>query len=216
MGCAISIWFGFWAKDNAIYGIVGEAANIDLQNLIFLFCLIIGILLLFLMCCGFCTSAKRICFFHYVFAILLTLFTIFFLFLGITLMAIGIVFSDQLEELCDSNNQDSDFQSALSELYSRCDSFYCTSDCPCYIGSTFFFTGRTHATTNSGDNTNVQACRQFIEQAYSGYSIDFSDLDDIITYLNFFGEIEKEYSCSGICVQQSVYYFGDASLGKNL
>ncbi|CAI2365886.1 unnamed protein product [Moneuplotes crassus] len=213
-GCVVSIVFGTIAKENAIYGIVGSVIEVDLQMIIFLFCVIIGVILVFVMACAMCTSVKRICFFHYLFAILLTIITLFFIVLGIVLMIIGIGLSDQLEELCSSNNSDSDFQQAMNELYSRSDSFYCTVQCPCYIGSTFYYTGKTVATLNPSDNTNVQDCKAYIEAAYADYNIDFSDLEEIIEYLDYFGEIEKEYKCSGICTLQKVYYFGDSSRGE--
>ncbi len=130
-------------------------------------------------------------------------------------MAIGIGLSDQLEELCSSNNTDGEFQQALNELYSRSDSFYCNTNCGCYVGPTVYVTGKINSShIDTTLNTNVQDCRTFLEAAYAGYNIDFDDIDDIIKYLDLFGEIEKEYECSGICTTQTVYYFGDASKGK--
>mmetsp|Transcript_17479 Transcript_17479/g.15412 ORF Transcript_17479/g.15412 Transcript_17479/m.15412 type:complete len:263 (+) Transcript_17479:236-1024(+) len=169
------------------------------------------------MLCGLFTAIKRICFCHWLFAILMTIFTVFFIFLGIALIAISVVASDQLNEACSSANSDGDFQKALSELYTRSDSFYCAdAQCVCYVG---LYNGHgknvafvTVAETSTSV-TNVQGCSGSLEAAYADYGIDFSDINEIIEYLDLFGKVEKEYSCSGICTQQSIYYFSDSSQG---
>ncbi|CAI2387492.1 unnamed protein product [Moneuplotes crassus] len=213
-GCVVSIVFGFIARNNPIYGIVGVALEVDLQQIVFIFCLVAGIVLLFVMACGMGTATKRYCFLHYTFGIFLSLVTVLFIILGVAMTAIGFGLADQLQELCSSENTDSDFQEAMNELYFRCDTFYCTVLCPCYIGSTLYFTGKTAATINPYDNTKVQDCRQYIQAAYSTYNLEFSDIDHIVEFLDYFGEIEMEYKCSGICKLQTVYYFGDSSRGE--
>lgn len=180
-----------------------------------MFCIIAGILLLFTMCCGFCTAMKRICFFHYLFAIMITIFTLFFLVLGILLISIAVISSNKLDELCSSVNSNSDIQKAMKELYLRADTFYCAASWGCYIGPVNWVNGKTNAsTTDSSLNTNVQGCKAQIEAAYANYGVSFNDINDIITYLDLFGKIESEYSCSGIWIKQTVYYFSDSSKGK--
>jgi len=116
--------FGFIARDNPIYGIVGVALEVDLQQIVFIFCLVAGIVLLFVMACGMGTATKRYCFLHYTFGIFLSLVTVLFIILGVAMTAIGFGLADQLQELCSSENTDSDFQEAMNELYFRCDTFY--------------------------------------------------------------------------------------------
>lgn len=59
--------------------------------------------------------------------------------------------------------------------------------------------GKTNAsTTDSSLNTNVQDCKAQIEAAYANYGVSFNSINDIIAYLDLFGKIESEYSCSGI------------------
>lgn len=146
------------------------------------------------------------------------LFTVFFLVIGITLIAIAIVSSDQLDEACSSTNSDGDFQKALRELYSRADAFYCTqADCTWYVGTYTPGPSRTAITpTNTTTSVdNVQGCQARLTAAYADYGVDFSDINDIIEYLDYFGDVEKEYKCSGICTKQDIYYFSVASAGKD-
>lgn len=146
---------------------------------------------------------------------------IFFLALGIALIAIAVVFADQLDELCSDSNSDSSFQTSLAELYSRSDSFYCVAvnGCICYTGPTYIPSDKPLGSTNTDTGaanivTKVQECTVYLEAAYADYDVDFDDIDAIIRYLDLFGDLEKEFSCSGICTIQSVYYFSDSSQGQ--
>jgi hypothetical protein len=210
--------FAVAAKDNAIYGIIGEIGDFDLQQFIYVFCLLLGLILVFIMCFGMCVSVKRWCCPHWLFATTISFFMIFFLTLGIALIAIAVVFADQLDELCSSTGADSNFQVALAELYTRSDTFYCvtTNGCLCYTGATYNpadKAGSTNIDGASGTVTKVQECTVYLEAAYADYNVDFDDIGDIITYLDLFGDLESEFDCSGICTIQSVYYFSDSSKG---
>uniref|UniRef100_A0A7S3JFY2 Tetraspanin family protein n=1 Tax=Euplotes harpa TaxID=151035 RepID=A0A7S3JFY2_9SPIT len=129
-------------------------------------------------------------------------------------MAGGTKAADEFDKVCSSNNADNDFQKAVNELYTRADSFYCASlGCVCY--ATYVATGdRVYVTSpikTSSTVVQVQECSTYLQNAYKNYGIDFSDINQIITYLNYFGEIESAYSCSGICTKKGIYYFSDCS-----
>jgi hypothetical protein len=210
--------FAVAANNNAVYGIIGEIGGFDLQQFIYIFCLLLGLILVFIMCFGMCVAVKRYSCPHWLFAITISFFMIFFLTLGIALIAIAVVFADQLDELCSSSSTDSDFQTALAELYSRSDTFYCVAvnGCLCYTGATYNpadKAGSTNINGTAGTVTRVQECTVYLEAAYASYNVDFDDVGDLVTYLDLFGDLESEFDCSGICTIQSVYYFSDSSNG---
>ena len=39
-------------------------------------------------------------------------------------------------------------------------------------------------------------------------------MKDIVSYLDYFGAVEKAYSCSGICIAEGAYYFSDLTRGQ--
>ena len=175
---------------------------------------------MFLLACGIGTSIKRFCFCHWLFAIILSFFTIFFIALGIALIAIALVSSDELEKLCSDNNSDSDFQQALNDIYDNADEIFCVNrafGCVCdtgtYIPPTKLPGSYANGDVVSGTVKKVQECTEHLEEAYADYNIDFDDINDIIEYLNYFGEIETDYECSGVCTRRVVYYFSDSSKG---
>lgn len=195
----MSIWFAIQAQDNVIYGIVGKIMEIDIQQYIFLTLLILGCILIFLTFFGLCTAVKRYCFCHCLFAIFITLCTAIFLGIGIAIIIISQEAVKEIDELCDSNNSDSDLAKSLNEIYDTPDSFYCiapNNGCTCFV---------THTPTDNGSKSyvmvetsatvrNVQGCSAFIIEAFKDYNVDFSDIQDAIEYFDLFGEIEEGYS----------------------
>lgn len=59
----------------------------------------------------------------------------------------------------------------------------------------------------------MQDCEDQAEFYFSNYEIDFSSVSDLITYLDYFGDIEKAYDCSGIWNYYAAYYFSDIDRG---
>jgi hypothetical protein len=140
--------------------------------------------------------------------------------LGIALIAIALVSSDELEKLCSSENTDSEFQKALNDIYDNADEIFCVPGafgCVCDTGNyappSKLPTGYANGDIVPGTIKKVQECTDHLEEAYSDYNIDFEDINDIIVYLNYFGEIETDYECSGVCTKRDVYYFSDSSMG---
>jgi len=210
----VSIVFGFIARENVMYGIIGEIADYDLQETIFLICLILGLVLIFMMLCTLCIAWKRYCCVQLIYTFLLTLFFIIYLVLGIVIAYVATYSADELEKLCtEDSGANNDFQKAMNELYSSADEIYCRSTldaCLCEPFSHSTVGGERVApyeTTGSGGISNVQGCSDNLQDAYADYDIDFNSVNEIVDYLDYFGDIEEEYSCSGICDYQSVYYF---------
>ena len=211
----MSIVLGFIAKENVMYGVIGAVADYDVQNIIFLVCVILGCVLLFIMLCMICLAYKRNCFVHWIFVFILTICFVVYTVLGVAIMYAAIYSADQLEELCsESSTSSNDFKDAMDELYETCDTFYCTGVCQCDLNYDPDDLARSDYIGSPGAPAqNVQDCEALIEAAFADYAIDFDDLDDIIEYLDYFGEIESEYDCSGICEFRNVYFFSDTTDG---
>ena len=64
--------------------------------------------------------------------------------------------------------------------------------------------------------TKVQDCKNYLSSAYTSYGLSFDDLNALITHLDYFGVIEKYFSCSGFCKSLPVYYFYDSNYGTPL
>jgi len=212
---AVSIWFAVEAKSLSIYGIIGALAGFDLQQILFLVFLILGCFLFFVCVCGGCIALKRYCLVHCCFAFMVTLSFVVFLAAGIGLIVITSIVADEMETACDSTSENS-ISESFRELYTNSDSFYCVSSisgCECYVNSTRL-SGTGYTMVNSSSTvTKVQQCTSYLESAYADYGVDFSDINDIIEYLDYFGEIEKDYKCSGMCTIKNKYYFSDINIG---
>ena len=61
--------------------------------------------------------------------------------------------------------------------------------------------------------TKVQSCTSYLSSAYASYGLSFSDVSALSTYLDYFGEIEQSYSCSGFCSKLPIYYFYNSNAG---
>ena len=85
--------------------------------------------------------------------------------------------------------------------------------CPCDIRHAPIGGQRASYYSEVSGITKVQECTDYLEDTFEDYNIDLGTLDDIIEYLDYFGEIEDWYECSGICNYQSVYYFSDTLNG---
>ena len=104
----------------------------------------------------------------------------------------------------------------MNELYSTSDSFYCVappSGCSCYLSHNAGTSPRSYYST-SPTIYNVQDCTAYLAAAYANYGVSFDDINEIIEYLDYFGEIEDEYNCSGICSMLNVYYFSNSNNGQ--
>lgn len=168
---------------------------------------------------GMWVSLYRLCCWHWLFAILMWVFTAFFLVLGAGLIAAGKLAANYLDEMWSSGNADNTIQKSLKELYSKADTIYCvaTNGCTCYATYTAPTSPRVYVmslVSTSSTVTSVQGCKAYLETAYKDYGVSFDDINAIITYLNYFGEIEKGYTCSGVCTQMPIYYFSDCSTSK--
>lgn len=186
-------------------------AKIDLQQIVFLAFLIIGCILIFLCMCGACIAMKRFCLIQCCFALFITIGFVLFLTVGIIIIVVTGVVADEMDKAC-ANPDTSDIAQAFNELYSSVDPYYCVaSACTCY--STLHVGAGYSAVNTSSTITKVQQCTDHLEQAYANYGISFDDLGEIQEYLDHFGTIEKEYSCSGICLIKNRYYFSDINNG---
>ena len=120
------------------------------------------------------------------------------------------------------STDDNTIQNALRTLYSGLHVIYWGSfvlECRCQLGSynpnTVNTSRREAYVSDSNGVLNVQDCEQrIVEQAFLNYSVSFDDYQDLVTYLDYFAEVEEEYHCSGICDYEAVYYFSNSLNGK--
>lgn len=210
----MSIWFAVEAKDAAIYGIISALVGVDIQQILFLALLIIGCFLVFMCLCGGCIAVKRFCFVQCIFAIFLTLSMLILLTLGVILIVVTNMVAEEMDKACGTSASSDDIAEAFNELYTTADTIYCVASngCICY-DSDRATGGGFSSTETSSTVVKVQECTAYLESAYADYGVSFDDINDIIEYLDYFGEIEQDYSCSGICLQKSYYYFSDINKG---
>lgn len=57
-------------------------------------------------------------------------------------------------------------------------------------------------------------CPDYIESAFKKYGVDLGTKEKYISYFDHFGKMEKDYSCSGICDREKLYYFSDINNGE--
>ena len=212
----MSIWFAVEAKEAAIYGIISALVGVDIQQILFLVLLIIGCFLIFMCCCGGCIAWKRYCLVQCVFSILLTISMLLLLTLGIILIVVTNMVAEEMDVACDpTNTSGNSISEAFNELYTSADSIYCVASngCVCYESSGRLVGGGYTVTNSSSTVTNVQGCTTYLESAYADYGVSFDDINAIVEYLDYFGEIERDYKCSGICTIKTKYYFSDINIG---
>lgn len=123
----------------------------------------------------------------------------------------------EMDKACDPSNSGKAVE-AFRELYSTADTLYCVNSatgCECYVNATSaHLTGAGYVLVNTSDTvTKVQECTAHLSQAYANYGISFDDIGELTKFLDHFGDIEKEYKCSGICTIKNRYYFSDINLG---
>lgn len=125
--------------------------------------------------------------------------------------------ADIMDTMCTDSSSSSDIAKSLKSLYTECDTFYCVAPpngCTCYVQLPVPTDGGSYSTVSTTSTvTNAQGCSDYLQTAFADYDIDFSDLNEIITYLDYFGEIEESYSCAGICTIRSKYYFYNSVVG---
>ena len=83
-----------------IYGIIGAIADVDLQYIVFLACILLAVLLVIMLCCTAGVAWKRICCLQYIYAFLITLCCLLFLALGMVIVIVAVVSADALDEAC--------------------------------------------------------------------------------------------------------------------
>ncbi|CAI2363548.1 unnamed protein product [Moneuplotes crassus] len=212
---AVSIWFAVAAKNMAIYGIIGEIFNVDIQQILYLVFLILGIFLFFVFMCGGCIAYKRFCLVHCCFAYMVTLSFFLFLGVGIALIVVTGMIAEEIDKVCVDSGSSS-ISESFKDLYDKADNIYCVNSaagCECYVNSTRL-SGSGYTMVNSSSTViRVQQCSDHLEEAYEGYNVDFEDSSEIEEYLGYFGEIEKDYKCSGMCSLNDKYYFSDINIG---
>ena len=119
----------------------------------------------------------------------------------------------------DQNKYSSDtINTFIDRLYENADQIYCVASSGCkwyatYVAPTSPRTYVMSTISTSSTVTSVQGCKSYLHSAYK-YLIYEGDIDSIIKYLNYFGEIEKGYTCSGVWTMMPIYYFSDCSTTK--
>lgn len=136
--------------------------------------------------------------------------------IGVGTLVAADYISDELKTMC-ANPDSSDISKSLNELYTKTATFYCVAPpngCTCYVQAPAPTDGGSYSLTSTGSTvTNAQGCSAYLQAAFADYNIDFSDINEIIEYLDLFGEIEEEYTCAGICTQQTKYFFYNSASG---
>ena len=124
--------------------------------------------------------------------------------------------------MCYSSSSD-DFQKAMNDLYESAYTVYWRSgtiNCECNLGTyvPILLDGNrqdAYAVNNINGVTKLQQCSTLsIQTAYGNYTVSVDDIDDFLVYLDYFGDIEDEYSCSGVCNYEVVYYFSNTLNGR--
>jgi hypothetical protein len=141
-----------------------------------------------------------------------------FIAIGAILVFVAGIMKTGLEDAC--NADDGTVAEIFSELYLTVDTIYCRSTsagCDCanagFVPSPQRSSPEAYSLTGSSNMVNVQECTSYLENVFANYGIDFDSVGDIVEYLDYFGDIEDGYSCSGICDPESVYYFSDITSG---
>jgi hypothetical protein len=176
--------------------------------------MIFGCFLIFLGFLGASISYKRIIPIHFMFAIILTACSVILLTFGITLENIVTEITYQVDIACqDGASSIGGISQSLNELYTSADSFYCVASNGCtWYSTTMVGAGYTSANSSTAI-INVQGCTEYLEDAYADYGVKFDNVAALQEYLDYFGEIESQSNCSGICVLQTKYYFSDINAG---
>jgi hypothetical protein len=150
---------------------------------------------------------------------MISLTVLIFIAIGGILVYVAGIMKTGLEDAC--NAGDGTVAEIFNELYSTVDDIYCRSSamngCDCasvsFVPNPARSTPEAYSFGGSSDMINVQECTSYLENVFANYGIDFDSVSDIVDYLDYFGDIEDGYSCSGICDYQSVYYFSDITSG---
>ena len=183
-----------------------------------IFSICVGCFILFIMLCGFCIVWKRFCCIQFLYILTITFAVLFFVAVGIVLIVVADVFKSGLEDSCSGGS--GSIAEAFNELYSTSDNIYCktnTTGCTCEplaAGHVIDPTSPRTSYITTGGISNVQGCSAQLRTTFESYGVEFSGTSEIVEYLDLFGDIEKEYKCSGICTKQGVYYFYDIAGGN--
>lgn len=231
----VQIYMGVEALDSIWLEIVG-AQNI--MGGVFLGLIaVVGLVIL----CGLlaCFCADK-CLLKIPYCVCACLVIVVFLGLGAALVGVSIGVQKAIDEICDGDST-AKYNDMITKLYTESDKFYCEVDPGVLMGDTSDDVGCrckvsdaavVAALTASGRTTpqdfdaatgtikNVQECEKELTTLYesSGAKEVFGDntsdgLSKYKKYLNYLGDIEADYECSGICVKQNFYYFSDINAG---
>ena len=123
-------------------------------------------------------------------------------------------------EACTDPSLNGNRAEAFAFTYSTADEIFCrdtSTGCPCDI---------THAATNGTTRTaagyitspaplitQTQDCTDHLFDAYEDFEVPMESFENVVEYLDNFGQIERNHKCSGICDYQAVYYFSDTLEG---
>lgn len=147
---------------------------------------------------------------------ILTLSFIIFLTAGIVLFIASGKVVAEMDKACGPNGSNS-IAKSFNELYTNADTIYCKTSggCVCYSSDPALVNGGTIVGTETSSTViKVQEWITYLEAAFANYGISFSGIGEIQKYLDYFGEIEKAYKCSGICTVKAIYYF--SSIGNGI
>ncbi|CAI2387239.1 unnamed protein product [Moneuplotes crassus] len=211
-GIAMFIYLVDMVKDSPIFGILFDGSE-TVETYLYYTCLLTLFYLIIITFCGVCMAFKRYGAFHYCFFIFLNLLTFYCIIYGAIIMGLSVYMANKVDETCKFTGSSDSLAIRLENVYPDAAAVFCTSSCPCYIGSSSYSSGMTYATTSSSGNKKVQECDKYLMDAYANYEIDFNDVEELKRYLGYYGQIEQEYKCSGICAQRAIYYFSDSSSG---
>ena len=121
-----------------------------------------------------------------------------------------------------SSNSD-DFQKAMNDLYESAYTVYWRSSpvvCTCNLGT--YVPNLSDGNRQDAYDTDIvngvtklqQCSTASIQTAYGNYTVSADDIGDFLEYLDYFGDIEDEYKCSGVCNYEVVYYFSNTLNGR--
>jgi len=212
-----TIIIGIVAKDHIILSIVSKASGTNFKTLIFVISLLTALSLAALLFFGlYVINNKETSWTYWLFTIVLALLSLAVIILGVIMIVIASNFANEIEAACTTPN--SNFSRDLASIYTISSAYYCVTGLGCqwYVGPNYLTHDKGLGATNlktSHSVTNTQEWSAFYSRAISVYGITFSTPEDTIDFLNYFGEIEKDFNCSGICNKETVFYFSDSSKG---
>lgn len=150
---------------------------------------------------------------------------IFFFGFGIALYGIQSKAGELLDEACAGDESgegaQATFKNIITNVYSKADAFFCDNTlCPCQgshaeflaAGKTYDPAGKIKAQDCDGDHLIDLYNQLGLDNIYS-VSNDDEKKDKVVGLIDYFGKIESEFECSGVCTKKDWYYFSDITKG---